>query len=161
MRENTMRRKTLTLTIALVALGFATSVFAAGLEEVRSRFNEVQSAYDDTQEYVNAGNTDSGKSAAEALLSELSDMCPYVQDIKDKIAEIPALQPVWKDVAYWCLEFTVRTKTMKDYLGQGDPKENLSKVTEGFLKLGDSLKAAYDQFNAFGKNWTSICDSCR
>ena len=157
-----MRANSLSLTVTLIAISFTINAFAAvGLEEVRNRFNEVQSKYDDTQEYLNAGNTDSGKPAAAELADELSDMCPYVQDINDKIAEIPSLQPVWKEVKYWCLEFAVRASQLEDYIGKGNTTDQLSKVTEAFYKLGDSLKAAYDKFNEFGRNWTSICDTCR
>jgi len=143
--------------MALVSLGLTTSAFADGrLEEVRNRFNQVQTAYDETKKYLDAGNTDSGKAAAGALLDNLSKTCPYVQDIKDRIEGIPTLQPVWKDVSYWCLELSVRASALKDRIGKEDSKEYLAKVTEGFLKLGDSLKAAYDKFQEFGKNWQTI-----
>jgi hypothetical protein len=88
-------------------------------------------------------------------------MCPYVQDVNDRIEAIPSLQPVWKDVKYWCLELSTRTSTLKDKIGREDTSDSLSKVEEGFLKLGDSLKAAYDKFNEFGKNWQVICETCR
>jgi hypothetical protein len=157
-----MRAKILRLTIALITLCATTSAVAGrGLEEVRNRFNEVQSAYDETQGYVNAGNTDSAKEAAGELLDKTGATCTYTQDIKDNITDIPTLQSVWKDVSYWCLELATRTATLKSYLGQSDPKENLSKVTEAFLGLGNSLKAAYEQFNAFGKKWQLVCATCQ
>jgi hypothetical protein len=69
--------------------------------------------------------------------------------------------PVWKDVKYWCLELSTRTSNLKGKVGKEDTSDPLSKVEEGFLKLGDSLKAAYDKFNEFGKNWQAICETCR
>lgn len=157
-----MHASTRTLTMALVGFGFTTAAFAEGrLELVRNRFNQVQTAYAETKQYLETGNTDAAKPAAATLLDILSNACPYVQDIKERVDGIPTLQSSWKDVSYWCLELTLRANQLKDIIGRGDSRGPLSKVEEGFVKLGDSLKAAQDKFMEFGKNWQTVCETCK
>jgi hypothetical protein len=156
-----MRTSILVLALTLVGLRPSTSLAAGRLEEIRSRFNEVQEAFNDTKESLRAGDTNSGVSNAESLLSSIGGMCSFVPDVKDRIQAIPSLQPAWQQVSYWCVELPARVMTLKSKIGNEDTSGPLSQVEEGFLKLGDSLKAAYDQFNEFGKNWQVICETCR
>jgi hypothetical protein len=148
--------------LALVVLSVATPALAGRLEDVRDRFNQVQSDYAETKSYVDSGNIDSAKSATAKLNEDTNKVCPFTQDIKDRIAELPSLQSSWKEVSYWCLELAIRSSELKNKLGSTNPSDQMSKVTEAFMKLGDSLKAGYDKFGEFGKNWTVICsDMCR
>jgi hypothetical protein len=148
--------------VALVILGLAAPAVAGRLEDVRDRFNQVQSDYAETKGYVDSGNVDSAKSASTKLNEDTNKVCTFTQDIKDRIADIPSLQSAWKDVSYWCLELAIRSSELKNKLGSTSPSDQMSKVTEAFTKLGDSLKAGYDKFREFGKNWLVICsDMCR
>jgi hypothetical protein len=148
--------------LALVVLSVTTPALAGRLEDVRDRFNQVQSDYAETKNYVDAGNIDSAKSATAKLNEDTNKVCSFTQDIKDRIAELPSLQGPWKDVSYWCLELALRSTELKGKLGSTNPTDQMAKVTEAFLKLGDSFKAGYDKFSEFGKNWIVICsDMCR
>lgn len=148
--------------VTLLVLGLASPAVAGRLEDVRDRFNQVQSDYAETKGYVDSGNIDSAKSATAKLNEDTNKVCTFTQDIKDRISETPSLQGTWKDVSYWCLELAVRSSELKNRLGSSNPSDQMSKVTEAFTKLGDSLKAGYDKFREFGKNWLVICsDMCR
>ena len=150
----------LLLLVAITAT--ATPASAARMEEVKDRFNQVQSDYAQLKSYLDSGSIDSAKPAALKLNENAQKICNFTQDIKDRIAEIPSLQSTWKDVSYWCFELTARSIQLQDQLGKGSHNDHWSKVTEAFLKLGDSLKAGYDKFRDFGKNWLVICtDLCR
>lgn len=147
---------------ALFVLSLATPALAARLEDTRDRFNQVQSDYAETKRDVDSGNIDSAKSTAQKLIENTGKVCNFTQDIKDRISEIPSLQSTWKDVSFWCFELATRSTELSNKLGTTNPSDQMSKVTEAFLKLGESLKAGYDKFSEFGKNWAIICsDMCR
>jgi lipoprotein NlpI len=148
--------------IAVVMLTLAAPAFGGRLEDIRSRFNEVQSAYDELKQYIDSGATDPAKSAVDKLMEKQANVCPYSQDVTDRIADIPSLQSTWKEVKYWCLELSTRSATLRSQLGSTNPSDQMSKVTEAFFKFGESLKAGYDEFREFGQNWAVICsDMCR
>ena len=75
----------------VVILSVATPALAGRLEDVRDRFNQVQSDYAETKNYVDSGNIDSAKSATAKLNEDTNKVCSFTQDIKDRIAEL--LQP--------------------------------------------------------------------
>jgi len=151
------------IAFAIVAMvAYATPAHAGRLEDAMDRFNQVQSSYAELKSNIDSGNIDSAKSSSSKLNDDTSKVCAFTKDVKDRIYEIPSLQGTWSEVSNWCLELGIRTAELTGKLGTTNPSDQMSKVTEAYLKLGESLKASYDKFREFGRNWAVICsDLCR
>jgi len=156
-----MYARTFTLTMILIGFGLTTTAFAAKVEVARSKFNEVQARYDETKRAVDANNSNAAKPAASELVKTASSTCIAINDIYTDITDMPGLHALWIRSKEMCMLLATSAETLKNKVGEGDASREMSKVTEDFLKLGESLKLAQDKSKEFGARWQAICDTCR
>ena len=159
--ELTMYARTFTLAMVLIGVGLTATAFAAKVEVARSKFNEVQTRYDETKRAVDASNSNAAKPAATALMQTAASTCIAINDIYTDLTDMPSLHALWVKAKEMCMLLTTSAKTLTDKVGEGDPSREMSKVTEDFLKFGESLKVAQDKSKEFGVRWQAICDTCR
>lgn len=159
-----MRAKT--FVVAVVSIGYAGMAFADGYSErARSLFlNEVQKSYVETKDRLENGDTDAAKESCKELhenVQKLRDQVSQAKDALDKLGEDTTVKKAWEDVDKSSRELNVRVGDLEIVIGKAEAKDRLPGVIEVFENLGRAMDNANRVFTDFGKQWQSVCDTCK